>query len=127
MITFSHPYIAPTLSINIRNPELANSELVGIRTQVRQSMSGALHSFRRTPATRNLLLSFTELSKTKVQELIDFLTTSAGDELRYIDYNAVVWRGYILTNPAEFTTDGKKGSTCIEVSSITLEFKGSKV
>lgn len=127
MITFAHPYAAPTLNIQLRNPELADSELINIRTQVRQAMSGDIHSFRRTPATRNLLLSFTELSKPKVQELIDFLTTSAGDEIQYTDYSAVVWRGYILTNPAEFATIGHKDSTCIEVSTITLEFKGSKV
>jgi len=127
MITFAHPYAAPTLSVILRDPEYGDSTLVNVRTQVRQSMSGEIHSFRRTSATRDLLLTFSEISKPKVQELIDFLTTAAGDEIKYTDYEAVVWRGWLITNPAEFITNSKKDGTCIEVSTITLEFRGSKV
>lgn len=127
MISFQHPYASPTLTINIRNPNLGDSLLVENRTQVRRAMNGDLRSFTRTPVTRRILLTFEELSKAKVQELIDFLTTAAGDEIKYTDYDSVVWRGWIITDPAEFSTQGSKGGTCVEVSTITLEFKGSKV
>lgn len=127
MIEFAHPQAAPTLTIDLRHPEKGDSELVENRVQVRQAMNGDLRSFKRTPVTRRLLLTFVELSKPKVQELIDFLTTSAGDEIKYTDYDAVVWRGWIITDPAEFSTQGRKDGTCVEVSTITLEFKGSKV
>ena len=127
MISFQHPYAAPTLTVNIRNPDLGDSLLVENRTQVRRAMNGDLRSFTRTPVTRRLLLTFRELNKAKVQEIINFLTTAAGDEIKYTDYDAVAWRGWILTDPAEFTTQGSKGGTCVEVSTITLEFKGSKV
>jgi len=126
MIEFAHPYATPTLTVSLRNPELGDSLLIENRVQVRQDMSGDLHSFRRTPVSRRLLLTFIELSKPKVQELIDFITTSAGDEIKYTDYDSVVWRGYIM-NPAEFTTIGRKNGTCIEVSTITIEFRGSQV
>ena len=127
MIVFAHPYAAPTLTVNIRNPALNDSILVENRVQVRRAMNGDLRSYKRTPATTKLLLSFSELSKPKVQEIIDFLIASVGDEIKYTDYNAVVWRGWILTDPAEFTTQGTKGGTCVEVSTLTLEFNGSKV
>lgn len=127
MISFQHPYASPTLTINIRNPNLGDSLLVENRTQVRRAMNGDLRSFTRTPVTRRILLTFEELNKAKVQELIDFLTTAAGDEIKYTDYDSVVWRGWIITDPAEFSTQGSKGGTCVEVSTITLEFKGSKV
>jgi len=127
MISFQHPYAAPTLTINIRNPNLGDSLLVENRTQVRRAMNGDLRSFTRTPVTRRILLTFSELNKAKVQELVDFLTTAAGGEIKYTDYDSVVWRGWIMTDPAEFLTQGSKGGTCVEVSTITLEFKGSKV
>ena len=127
MIAFQHPYAAPTLTINLRNPNRGDSLLIENRVQIRQAMNGDLHSFRRSPATHRILLTFSELSKPKVQELIDFITASASDEIRYTDYDAVVWRGYIITDPAVFTTEGLKGSTCVEVSNITIEFKGSQV
>ena len=127
MIEFAHPQAAPTLTIDLRNPEKGDSELVENRVQVRQAMNGDLRSFIRTPPTRRLLLTFVELSKPKVDELIAFLTTSAGTEIKYTDYDAVVWRGWLITDPAEFSTQGRKGGTCVEVSTITLEFKGSKV
>ena len=127
MIAFAHPYAAPTLTVNLRDPEKGDSLLVENRVQVRQAMNGDLRSFIRTPPTRRILLTFVELSKPKVTELIAFLTASAGAEIKYTDYDAVVWRGWIITDPAEFTTQGSKGGTCIEVSTITLEFKGSKV
>ena len=126
MIEFGHPYPTTTLTVSLRNPELGNSVLTENRVQVRQDMSGNLHSFRRTPASIHLLLTFTELSKPKVQELINFIVASAGDEIKYTDFDAIVWRGYIM-NPAEFTTIGRKGGTCIEVSTITIEFRGSQV
>ena len=127
MIEFAHPYVTPTLTVDIRNPELNDSLLVENRVQVRRAMNGDLRSFIRTPPTRRLLLTFVELSKPKVDELIAFLTTSAGTEIKYTDYDAVVWRGWIITDPAEFSTQGQKGNTCIEVSSLTIEFNGSKV
>lgn len=127
MISFAHPQATPTLTINLRNPDLNDSLLIENRVQVRQAMNGDLRSFIRTPATSRLLLTFVELSKPKVEELIAFFITSAGAEIRYTDYDAVVWRGWLITDPAEFTTQGRKADTCVEVSTITLEFKGSKV
>lgn len=127
MITFQHPYTSPTLTIELRNPDLSNSLLVENRVQVRRTMEGVLRSYIRTPVTHRLLLTLSEISKPKVQELINFLIASAGDEIKYTDYESVVWRGWLLTDPLEFTTVGTKDDTCIEVSTITLEFKGSKV
>ena len=96
MIVFAHPYAAPTLTVNIRNPALNDSILVENRVQVRRAMNGDLRSFKRTPATRRLLLNFSELSKPKVQEIIDFLIASVGDEIKYTDYDAVGWRGWLM-------------------------------
>jgi len=126
-VTFQHPYAAPTETLNLRNPNLGNSEQTEIRTQFRRAMDGDIHSYRRTAATKKLLLIFAEISKPNLQEVFDFIALSAGDEIKYTDHDAVVWRGYIVNEPVQSQTTSKKGGSCIEVNTFTIEFIGSVV
>jgi len=124
-VQFGHPYATPTLTLDLRNPELGNSEQLDLKTQFKITMDGEINSHRRTPMNQKLLLSWVNLTKAKIEEFITFLETSAGDEVRYTDHDANVWRGYILTNPLDYVTETKiVWGNCIEVYTANLEFQG---
>ena len=127
-ITFQYPYATPTLTLTLRNPELGDSEGLDIKIRFQITMNGEIYSHRRTPENKRLILTFRSVTKALVLELRDFIKLSSGEEIKYTDYNAVIWRGYITSNPIESATESKiVNGTCIEVSAFTLEFKGSIV
>jgi len=124
-VEFGHPYATPTLTLELRNPELGDSEAIDVKTQFKIAMNGDIHSHRRTPENHRLLLSFTAITKALYEDMITFIETSVGDEVRYTDYNSDVWRGYILTNPLEGSTVRKiVDGTCIETYTFTIEYQG---
>ena len=127
-ITFQHPYATPTLTLTLRNPELGDSLGLDIKTQFQIAMNGDIYSHRRTPANKALMLSFKNVTKAIVAELFTFIIASAGDEVKYTDYAAVVWRGYIVSNPIETAVETKViDGACVEFKTFLLQFKGSKV
>lgn len=115
------------LQITLPDPVLGDSELTNIRTKVRQAMDGTRYSFIRTPATKTLVFTLINLNKDKVQEFIDFLSSTAGEEIELVDYNNDSWQGYITTDPNEFQILGRKDGSCIEIATASFEFKGSKI
>lgn len=124
-VTFQYPYTAPTLTLTLRNPELGDSEAVDIKTKYNISMNGDIHTIRHTPKNRRLNLTFHDIVKANVESFITFISTSAGSEVRYTDHMANVWRGYILTNPLDYTTERKiVRGTCIETYIVNIEFQG---
>jgi len=126
-VVFGHPYASPTLSITLKNPSLGDAEQHDIKTKFHISMDNTFYSTKATPATKTLTLTFPFLDKTKYEELITFLETSNGSEIKYTDQNSQVWRGYMLADPAEFDVYAKLGSTCVEAARLTLQFTGSIV
>ena len=125
-ITFQYPYATPILTLTLRNPELGDSEGLDIKTQFQITMNGDVHSHRRTPENKKLLMTFRNITKSLTLDLRNFIKISSGSEIKYTDYNSVIWRGYIINNPIESATESKiVDGTCIEVSTFTLEFNGS--
>ena len=88
-VKFEYPYASPTVELNLRNPDLGDSMQHDIQLQYGRAMNGGLYTYKYTPATRQLLMTFRHLTKAKVDELIDFLHQTSGRELKYTDYNSV--------------------------------------
>jgi len=127
-ITFQHPYTTPTLTLTLRNPELGDSEGLDIKTQFQITMDGSVYSHRRTPENKTLVLAFKNITKAIAAELFDFVLASAGEEVKYTDYHAVIWRGYIVSDPVETATETKIiNGTCVEVKTFVLQFKGAVI
>ena len=89
-------------SIELKNPELGNSESVDVKTKFRRSMSGDQHSFISTPELRLLNLQFVELGASKYAELLTFLEGASGQEIDYTDFEDVEWAGHIMAGTIEF-------------------------
>ena len=91
MITFSHPYTGPTLSLELPNPGLGNAEQFDLPVIYRKTMSGDLHTNIRNQG-KKLVLTFTLLKNTEIDGLISFIKTVRDDEFKYTDHEAVVWK-----------------------------------
>jgi hypothetical protein len=116
-----------SMTIQMRDPEMQDSETLTFGTKFKTMMDGSIRSRRQTPAPIKLTLKWTELTRTKALELQQFLTVSAGQQILYSDFNDQNWSGKILTGPFEITTPSLgygSGSTRKEANSVTLEFEG---
>lgn len=128
-IKFGYPYAAPTVELELRNPNLGDGQQQDIQLNYGRAMDGGVYTYKGTPALTKLLLTFSSLTKATVDSLIDFLHQTSGREIKYTDYNSVEWRCAIVTDPNEISTTGNIPSTgqssreCVEVSDVTLELE----
>ena len=86
MITFSYPTTSPTTILNLRNPELGNSDLWERKLIYRKTMSGDLHTNISQHRSDRKMLSFHLLSSTTVASLISFMKTVRHNQFTYIDH-----------------------------------------
>ena len=126
-VIFKHPFAIPTTTFNVRNPQLGNSEEYNIKTQFHLAMDATVYGTIDTPVNKTLLLTFTHLTKAVVNDFIAFFKVSAGEIISYTDHASNIWRGVIANNPFEASTDGRKDGACIEVSTVTIQFRGAIV
>ena len=123
MISFS----SGGYSIDLPNPELGDSEQYNIKTKFKMAMTGAVFSYKNTPVSSRLLLSFTNLTDANKTALKTFIEDVIGSVITYVDYLSQTWTGYIITNPFEIDTYGRRPCRVggeQEAHKITLEFEG---
>ena len=126
----------PTTNITLRSPDLGDSESHDIKTRYRRAMEGTIYGYKFTPADNILLMRWQELNVTDRTDLRAFLMAVIAQEvdieLLYLALADPVadiqtWRGKFISNPFEFETRARKEGPCIEVSTITLQFRGNLV
>lgn len=130
MITFAYPWSAPTLTVDLRNPEFSDKVEVNTHLKILTMMDGSERTRKTTPATVLLQLKFIELTRRKAIELRDFLVASLGTKVKYFDYLGNQWSGFITTDLDTLTTYARGlGSTELRKESvtITLDFEGVKL
>jgi hypothetical protein len=131
VITFSFPYTSPTTTVTLRSPQQRDAELHDIKTLFRRAMAGNVKTHKRTPVGFRLTLEFIEILKSDLDAFRDFLAASAGQEVRYTDYDNVAWRCRVLTEPLVATAVARDyawgGSECeaTERYSFAVQLEGS--
>jgi hypothetical protein len=107
------------LEIELRSPDLQNPEDHVLGVQRRFDMAGRPHTWV-PPKTDSKVHTLTcrAMSRETMYALRDFLLTSAGQEITYIDASSNSWIGRITSNLQ--TIIG--GMACND--SITLQFEG---
>lgn len=121
MITFS----VLTRAIQLRDPLFQNAQILDVNTIFKTAMDGSIRS-RRGEQTTRLNLRFTEITRRKAMEFRDFVIATAGQKLRYIDFNSVSWYGYIITEPDDIITYARGLSSSeprAEACELRLEFE----
>ena len=117
----------------LRSPDLGDSDSHNIKSRFRRAMSGKIFAYKKTPADSVLLMRWNHLNVTDRANLITFLKANIAqtitltlDYLGLADPAAITqeWSVVCITDPFEFETTGRHGDTCIEISTITLQFRG---
>jgi hypothetical protein len=107
MITFSHPYESPTLTIQLRNPELGNSDAGHQNLIFRKTMSGDLHTNISPYCSDRKTLIFRLLTTTMLDNLISFIKTVRDDEFRYVDYEGTAFKVKLPMSNIVISGDGR--------------------
>jgi hypothetical protein len=117
MVTFTYPYVTPTLTVEVPNPIQGDSDQHENQTKFGLAMSGRVYSYIKTPTSRRLLLSFTKLSYTMFKNLKLLVYQSANGDIGYLDHDSNQWKGNFLNDPFD-------GLNTKNFQTLTIEFKG---
>lgn len=121
MVTLTYPYNSPTISIDLPNPTLGDTDQLLQVADFGIAMTGRVYSYIMTGSPRKLLLDFVNLNFTDAAKLKDFIYRAVGGDAGYLDQNSVQWKGIFINDP--FEENGIRRSFL----SCTLEFEGEKV
>jgi hypothetical protein len=118
-LTLTYPFVSPTTTLVLRNPDFGNQRSLGFSRIFRTSRGGELEVFADPdwPETETLSVTIDGLSETQAQDFLTFLGTSLGQEIGLLDWENRQWRGIITTPDAEVTDNG----TCRKTTSFDFE------
>jgi hypothetical protein len=116
-----HPALGESTDVvELRAPNLDNRERQSFTRINRETRGGKLSVFADPdwPKISTLVLSFSGLTKTEVEEVHNFIQEHLGEEIGIIDWEGHQWAGVITTPNERAAQDGKHGFT------LTFEFEG---
>jgi len=112
--------------VELRAPNLDNRERQAFTRINRETRGGTLSIFSDPtwPSINTLVLSFSGLSKTEVEEVQTFMVAHIGQEVGLFDWEGRLWTGIITTPNEQAVQDGKGAGSCIGRYTISFEFEG---
>ena len=112
--------------VELRAPNLDNRERQSFTRINRETRGGTLTVFSDPtwPAVNTLVLTFSGLTKTEVEETHDFLISHIGLEVGLFDWEGRMWVGLITTPSESAVQDGKSGPCGGGRFTISFEFEG---
>lgn len=115
--------------VELRAPNLDNRERQTFTRINRETRGGRLVVFSDPtwPSVNSLVLSFTGLTKTEVEDVQDFMVGHIGKEVGLIDWEGHLWRGLITTPDERAIQEGKNGPCGGGRFTISFEFEGTLV
>ena len=119
-ISFAFPYDTPTTTLYFDRPEWGNIHEIFQRRLDRESRGGKRIIYRDSTWREHeiIKITFTTCTESEIVNLITFLTNSAGDRVKYTDYESREWEVIIL-NPDEQIVRDKSGNTVsIEMETV---------
>ncbi len=121
-LTLTHPFISPTTTLVLRNPELNNSERFQFARINRTSRGGDLKIFSDPtwPKQETLKVQIEALTTAQKDSLQSFFEDNIGLEIGLLDDENKQWKGIITQPDADFTDVGGGGCTY----SVIFEFEG---
>ena len=112
--------------VELRAPNLDNRERQAFTRINRETRGGTLTIFSDPtwPAMNTLVLTFSGLTKTEVEDTQDFLVSHIGLEVGLFDWEGRMWIGLITTPNEQAVQDGKSGPCGGGRFTISFEFEG---
>jgi hypothetical protein len=99
-----------SLSVQLRSPDFGNSDSIEIRRISRTTRGGQLIIFRdpQWPKTRTFKVKFSYLKQSDLDNLLDFIYRTVGQNVTYTDHDGRSWTGIILTPGEEVSQPGRE-------------------
>lgn len=121
MITFR----SNTMECSLPNAELNNEKASVQAVDLKRALDGTVYTYVKT-SNRELLNIVITMSLHKAIEFQEFLENSLNQRMLLIDTaSGGTWRGWILTNPVEFSSSSRSHAwPGDEAISVQLEFEG---
>lgn len=129
-IRLEAPYGATAQITFLPNPDVSDEEGMDIETIVKKAMDNTTYSYNRRPdnTARRIALSFSNIARNKIVEVIEFFELYGGGFIRLIDHRDRHWKVMLENNPIDFTIN-KRASPVggNESGSFELIFFGRRV
>jgi hypothetical protein len=120
ILTLTFPYVSPTTTLVLRNPEFGNKDSLNFNRINRTTRGGELivYSDPQWPKTQKLALEVRSLVPSQAANLLTFFDQSLGLEIGLLDQEGRQWRG-IITNPDTPIINPERGDYA-----VSFEFEG---
>lgn len=106
--------------LKLPSPRLDDSESLVLNVHIDRAMNGKFYAFKKqSKVQQRLSMFFEHVNRPLILEVIAFLKVSAGQQIKYIDYDNVIWVGKLLTMPFSETHRN------IRDNQFNLEFEGT--
>jgi len=115
------PWATLAYTIRLTRPDYGDVRRNRLQVVVHRTRGGGRRVYKRTPSFKSLIMRFQGMSRKKLLELENFLEGTAGEDIKFIDHNGHVWKGNLLTSPADLSTEGRSQGEA------TLEFEGEVI
>lgn len=122
-LTLTYPYVSPTTTLVLRNPEFRNTDTLNFNRINRVTRGGTLIVFADPdwPKTQTLRMECQYLKKEQADNLLDFFKDSLGKEIGLLDHENRQWRGIVMTPDAEISHVSRSNR------SVSFDFEGELV
>jgi len=119
-IELSYPVTTPTEVLTLRGPELGNRERLSPHRINRETRGGTLTVYADPiwPQVKQLEFQFIGLTEIEGQDLLDFVTTSLGKEVKLRDWEGQEWLGVITSTEEPIV---RNRDTCNLSASLSFE------
>lgn len=119
-IELSYPVTTPTEVLTLRGPELGNRDRLSPQRINRETRGGTLTMYADPiwPKVKQLEFQFIGLTENEGQELLDFIETSLGKEVKLRDWEGQEWLGVITSTEDPIV---RNRDTCNLSASMSFE------
>ena len=109
-VTLFYPWESPTVTLNLRGPDLGNRNRLEFQRINRETRGGTLIIWADPiwPKNERLVLNFSGLTETEGQNTLDFITQSLGKEIGFTDWEGNTVYGIIVTPSEPLVRNGRR-------------------
>lgn len=113
-------------AIILPNPEFNDSENLVGAVNIKRTITGGTFSYVKKSSNRKLKYKFL-INQRKASELRKFLLDFLGDRITMTNFKGEMWSGYLLSDPAEITSNMRGGECTGDLFEIDLEYQGVRI
>jgi hypothetical protein len=103
VLTLTHPRVTPTTTLVLKNPEFGNQDVLTFTKIDRKTRGGErkIYSDQKWAKSQSFELTVQNVCDPDIDEILDFLNTSLGEEIGLLDWENRTWKGIIVAPETE--------------------------